>query len=102
MALARSADLLVHEAFHTDSVELAIEAGADDPDRLRREAALHTSLQEVAELAQRSGVHTLVLVRLRPPPLFDFQYTGRVGEAFSGRISIARDGSSTRLRCRRR
>jgi ribonuclease Z len=75
--LARSADLLVHEAF---------------PEGLRREAALHTSTHRVGELALRAGVRTLVLVRLRPPPLLDFQYTGLVGESFPGRVVIASDG----------
>jgi ribonuclease Z len=90
--LARSADLLVHEAFHVESVEVAIEAGAEDPEGLRREAALHTSTHRVGELALRAGVRTLVLVRLRPPPLLDFQYTGLVGESFPGRVVIASDG----------
>jgi ribonuclease Z len=92
VALSRGADLLVWEAFHRPAVDLAIEAGSDDPARLRREADLHTATGEVGGLAQRAGVRSLVLVRLRPPPLFDLQFTNLVRESFDGRVLIAEDG----------
>ena len=37
-------------------------------------------------------METLVLVRLRPPPVYDVQITGLVDDDFSGRIVIADDG----------
>jgi ribonuclease BN (tRNA processing enzyme) len=69
--------------------ELGIEAQAE---RLQREGALHTALADVGALAARAGVGTLVLVRLRPPPVYDLQITSLVDDSFDGRIVIARDG----------
>ena len=98
-ALGQFADgawVLAAEGFLRDSVEQAIEAGADDPERLRREAALHRDLAEIGALAQRAGVLGLVLTRLRPPPLFDQQYESPVAEHFDGQIAIASDGDEFR------
>lgn len=92
VALAKGADVLVHEALHGPSVEMAIEAGTEHPERLRREAALHTRTDEVGSLASRAGVRTLVLVRLRPPPLYAQQFRSLVGKSFAGEVVIAKDG----------
>ncbi len=67
-----------------------------DPERLRGEAALHTSIEDVGDLATRSGVDTLVLVRLRPPPVYAIQLTRPIGQTFDGRIRIADDGDEFR------
>lgn len=90
--LARGADVLVHEAIFTDTLEAALAAGARDPDRVRQEASLHTPLDEVGGLAARAGVRQLVLVRLMPPPLWDWQFRRVVGRAFTGRVVVAHDG----------
>ena len=49
-------------------------------------------MEEVGELAQRAGVGTLVLVRLRPPPVYDIQITSAVNDHFDGAIVIPDDG----------
>jgi ribonuclease BN (tRNA processing enzyme) len=95
--LARGANLLVHEAHFADSVEMAIEAGASEPERLRREAALRTPLAEAGARATRAGVGALALVRLRPPPLFEFQARRGVGSGFRGRIFVPEDGGELEL-----
>jgi ribonuclease BN (tRNA processing enzyme) len=46
----------------------------------------------VGALAARAGVGTLVLVRLRPPPVYDLQITSLVDDSFDGRIEIPDDG----------
>lgn len=90
---ARGAQLLVQEAAFVPTPELAAQIGLDvDPERLRRESALHTSIEAAGELAQRAGVETLVLVRLRPPPVYDLQITSLVDDRFAGRIVVADDG----------
>jgi ribonuclease BN (tRNA processing enzyme) len=97
VAFARGADLLVHEAVFIPTPELAAEIGLDtDPDRLRREAALHTPIESVGALASRAGVATLALVRLRPPPVYDLQITSIVDDGFAGRIIVADDGDELR------
>jgi len=90
---ARGAHALVHEAVYVPDPATAEEAGVlVDPERLEREAALHTTLEEVGPLARRAGVEHLILIRLRPPPMFGFQVSGVVGEDFGGRISVPDDG----------
>ena len=92
-AFARGASLLVHEAAFVPGPEVARELGIDaQAERLRREGALHTALAEVGALAARAGVGTLVLVRLRPPPVYDLQITSLVDDSFDGRILIPGDG----------
>lgn len=92
-SFAKGADLLVHEAVMIPTPEQALEMGLDeDPERLRREVALHSSLTQAGAIARRAGVKTLVLVRLRPPPVYDLQITMVVDDQFGGRIVIAEDG----------
>jgi ribonuclease BN (tRNA processing enzyme) len=90
---ARGSDVLVHEAVYVPPPEDIDEAGViADPERLRREAALHTSILEVGKLAQQARVGTLVLTRMRPPPFYDIQVTGFVSDSFGGTIVIPEDG----------
>ncbi len=89
---AEGAWVLVAEGFLKNAVDMAIEAGSDDAERLRREADLHLDLEEVAAIASRAGALGLVYTRLRPPPLFDSQYTEPASQHFGGQIAIAEDG----------
>jgi ribonuclease Z len=90
---ARGANLLVHEAVFVLTPEVAAQLEMPiEPERLRREAAFHTGIDEVGGLARRAGVETLVLVRLRPPPVYDIQLTSLIDDEFPGRIVIADDG----------
>jgi len=93
IAFTRGAHTLVHEAAFIPDPEIAAEIGVDeDPERLRREIALHTRLEDVGGLARQAGVETLVLVRLRPPPVYDIQFTSEVNDSFDGAIIIPDDG----------
>jgi len=97
LALARSADVLVHEAVFIPTAELAAQAELEvTPEQLEREARVHTSIDAVATLAQRAGVSTLVLVRLRPPPVLALQLTSQIDDTFAGRIVVADDGDEIR------
>jgi ribonuclease Z len=90
---AQDADILVHEAVYIPLPEEIESAGViADPERLRLEAALHTSLLDVGELASRAHVRTLLLVRMRPPPFFDLQIESIVDDHFNGRILLPEDG----------
>jgi ribonuclease Z len=93
VAFARDADALVHEAAFVPGPETARELGLEaEAERFAREAKLHTALSDAGALAARAGVGALVLVRLRPPPVFDLQVTTLVDDRFDGRIVIADDG----------
>lgn len=89
--LGTGATLLVGAGFFAQSIEMGIEAGAENAEQLRREAALQLPLQHLAEAATRAGVGTLLVTRLQPPPLFDEQFRTAVREQFEGRIVIARE-----------
>jgi ribonuclease BN (tRNA processing enzyme) len=92
---ARDADMLVHEGVYIPPTEDLEDAGVvADPKRLEQEAAIHTSLLDVGDLATRAGVDSLALVRLRPPPFFALQISSIVSETFQGRILIPEDGDS--------
>jgi len=93
IAFAQGANMLVHEAVYIPSPEVAEQMEFDeDPELLLRAAREHTAIDAVGALAQRAGVKTLVLVRMRPPPVYDLQITSVVNDDFDGRIVIAEDG----------
>jgi len=94
---SRGAKLLVHEAAYVPDAELAEKLALDvPPERLDAERRLHTALDAVGGLASRAGVETLVLVRLRPPPIYDVQITSAVDDTFGGRIVVPEDGDEIR------
>lgn len=90
--LARGADVLVHGAVFPMTARLADQLGLEpgEAERLVGESALQTPIEDVGGIAERARVGTLVLVRLQPPPVFDFQLSGLVD--FSGRLVIPEDG----------
>lgn len=93
VAFAQGANMLVHEAVYVPPPEDVEEAGViADPERLRREGELHTSLLDIGELARRTGVETLVLIRMRPPPFYDIQVTDYVDDTFPGTVLVPEDG----------
>jgi ribonuclease BN (tRNA processing enzyme) len=90
---ARGAHLLVHEAVYLPNPDELEDAGViADPERLRLEAGLHTSILDVGGLASRAGVPSLALVRMRPPPFFTVQVTSLVGKSYDGKVIIPDDG----------
>lgn len=93
IAFAQGANLLVHEAVYIPSPEIAKQMEFDEePELLLRAAREHTAIDAVGALARKAGVETLVLVRMRPPPVYDLQITSVVDDDFDGRIAIAEDG----------
>lgn len=93
-SFAGGADVLVHEAAYMPTVAELEGTGAEvqDPERLEKEAALHTSILEVGKLATEAQVERLVLVRLRPPPFFDLQVRSLVANDYDGPIVVPEDG----------
>jgi ribonuclease BN (tRNA processing enzyme) len=90
---ARDTDLLVHEAVFVPPPDDIEAAGViADPQRLIREAELHTSIEDVGALATRAGAKQLALVRMRPPPFYAFQINAIVGQTYDGTILLPEDG----------
>jgi ribonuclease BN (tRNA processing enzyme) len=93
VAFAKEADLLVHEGVYIPPGDELEEAGVvADPERLDREAAIHTALQDVGDLARQAAASGLILVRLRPPPFFDLQVRSIVAASYDGDIYVPKDG----------
>lgn len=92
-SFAGGADVLVHEAAYLPTVEELEGTGAEvpDPERLKLEAAFHTSIEDVGDLATDAQVDRLVLVRLRPPPFFNLQVERIVANDFAGRVVVPDD-----------
>jgi len=93
VAIARGADLLVHDGVYVPPAEAIEDAGLlVDPARLDAERRIHTAIESVGSLAADAGVDGLVLVRLRPPPFFAARFRSIVGEQFKGDVYIPDDG----------
>ncbi len=94
--LAKDADVLIHEAYYWDPRAQLAESGMDPTtlDRLAKESSLHTAASDVARIAADAGVKTLVLTRLRPPPMYGWQFLRLLGPEFHGRIVVANDGET--------
>lgn len=93
-SFAGGADVLVHEAAYLPTLAELEGTGAEvpHPERIEKEARLHTSIEEVGDIATDAQVDRLILVRLRPPPFFDLQVERIVANDYSGRIVVADDG----------
>lgn len=92
---ARDTDLLVHEAISATALAAAAEAEVPGIEVLQAEGALHQSVEDIGELATRAKARSLALVRLRPPPVFDFPFGGYrslLASKYRGQIFLPQDG----------
>ena len=94
LALAKGADVLVHEVMHLPSLDALI---ATEPNAASLRAHLlasHSSAEQVGRLATEAGVKTLVLSHFVPggyPFLSDEVWRDAVRPYFSGRLIVGRD-----------
>jgi ribonuclease Z len=94
-SIARDTDLLVHEAISATALAAAAEAGVEGIGVLQAEGALHQTIEEIGLLATRARARALALVRVRPPPVFDFPvggYRSLVAAHYRGQIFLPEDG----------
>jgi ribonuclease BN (tRNA processing enzyme) len=91
VALAKGADLLIHEAIYAPAIpQMAGENAPTLAEHLRRS---HTSAEEVGLVAARAGVKKLVLSHLVPggPQVTDAMWLAAVRTNFTGDVAIGRD-----------
>jgi ribonuclease BN (tRNA processing enzyme) len=91
IALARGADILVHQVADLGYLE---RHGFTGP-ALARMAALHTDVTQVGGVAERAGVRELILshyLPAEPDAITDADWAERAGRGFSGRTTAGRDG----------
>jgi len=94
VALARDADVLVHEVMYLPALERIV-SGEPQARRLREHLlASHTTTAQVGRLATQARVKTLVLSHLVPagdPPIPDEVWREAVAPHFKGRLIVGRD-----------
>ena len=91
IALARGADILVHQVADLGYLERHGFSGA----ALDRMAALHTDVGQVGAVAERAGVGELILnhyLPAEPDAISPAQWAGRAGQGFSGITTAGHDG----------
>ncbi|PWK88674.1 MBL fold metallo-hydrolase [Fulvimonas soli] len=94
VALARGADVLVHEVMYLPALEQLI---ASEPNATRLRAhllAAHTTTEQLGRIATQAGVKTLVLNHFVPgghPPVPDQVWHDAVARHFAGRVVVGRD-----------
>jgi ribonuclease BN (tRNA processing enzyme) len=92
VALARGADVLVHEAMYTE--ELAAHLGSTNATTLLHHlVASHSSAEDAGAIAAAAGVKTLVLSHLFPPDqsVDDSTWKACARKSFDGEIIVGRD-----------
>jgi ribonuclease BN (tRNA processing enzyme) len=94
VALARGAEVLVHEVMYLPALERLV-AGETNAKTLREHLlSAHTSAADVGAIATRAGVKTLVLSHFVPggePAIPDQTWIDAVRPTFAGNILVGRD-----------
>ena len=97
-AMAKGADVLVHEAIDMPAIEAYMRAQIAGGSPLNLDAAMahmradHTPTEEVGRIAQEAGVKTLVLSHLAPGEnVSDQRWRDAAAKNFKGEIIVARD-----------
>ncbi|OOG66170.1 MBL fold metallo-hydrolase [Rhodanobacter sp. B04] len=94
VALARGADVLVHEVMYLPALDKLI-ATEPNASRLREHLlASHTTTEQVGRIAADAGVKTLVLSHFVPggyPPIPDEVWRDAVTPHFKGRLIVGHD-----------
>jgi len=94
IALARGADVLVHEAMWMPAVD-GIVASVRNGSTLRKHLiASHTAAEDCGKVAEAAGVKTLVLSHFVPgddPSITDQMWSDAAGKHFRGRVIVGKD-----------
>ena len=98
-ALAKGADMLVHEAMYMPAMEAYIRGRIAQGSPIRFDdymahmKADHTTVEDVSRIAQQAGVKTLVLSHLTPgiDGIQDETWRDAAAKQFKGEIVVARD-----------
>jgi ribonuclease BN (tRNA processing enzyme) len=94
VALAKGADVLVHEVMYLPALEALIASEPNAKTLREHLLASHTSAADVGKVATRAGVKALVLSHFVPggfPFVTDDQWRDTVRPHFTGEIIVGRD-----------
>ena len=100
-ALAKGADILVHEVMYPPALEGLVKRAANN-DRFRKHLlASHSTPEDVGRVAAEAGVKTVVLTHFVPgddESITDDQWSGGVRKHFNGRVMVGKDLMEVPLR----
>jgi ribonuclease BN (tRNA processing enzyme) len=94
IALARGADVLVHEVMHLASIDRMLSRVANAPTLRRVLMGYHTTTEQLGHVAAEAGVETLVLTHFVPgddPSITDAMWVEGVRKNFAGKIVVGCD-----------
>ena len=94
VALAKGADVLVHEAFYVPALERLVARAPNPQLALKHQLASHTPTTEIGKIATRAGVKTVVLSHFVPgddPTITDEMWAADVRRDFAGEVIVGRD-----------
>jgi ribonuclease BN (tRNA processing enzyme) len=94
IALAKGADVLVHEVMYVPAIEKMLKTVDNSPNLLDHLLKSHTSTAQVGKVAAKAGVKTLVLNHFVPgadPDITDEMWTGEARKDFAGEIIVGKD-----------
>lgn len=94
IALAKGADVLVHEALYLPAVDRIVASVANAATLKQHLIDSHTSAEDCGRIAQAAGVRTLVLSHLVPPDypdVTDQVWIEAARKQFKGTIIVAKD-----------
>lgn len=94
IALARGADVLVHEALHPAGAERLVARLPHAANMKKHLAASHTTAADCGRIAAAAGVKTLVLSHFVPaddPAITDAMWRDEAARHFGGRIIVGKD-----------
>jgi ribonuclease BN (tRNA processing enzyme) len=94
IALAKGADVLVHEVMHLGGLDRLLARNPNAPTLRKHLMDSHTTTEQLGHVAAEAGVRTLVLSHLVPgddPAITDAMWTEDVRKTFTGEIVVGRD-----------
>jgi ribonuclease BN (tRNA processing enzyme) len=94
IALAKGADVLVHEVMHLGGLDRLLSRNPNAPTLRKHLIDSHTTTEQLGRVAAEAEVKTLVLSHLVPgddPSITDAVWTEDVRKNFSGEIVVGRD-----------
>ena len=94
IALAKGADILVHEAMYLPAVDRLTTQVKNAATIKKHLLASHTSAEDAGRVASAAGVRTLVLSHFVPaddPQLTEQMWMDSAKKTFSGQIIVGRD-----------
>src|SRR5262249_55914824 len=94
IALAKGADVLVHEVMHLGGLDRLLARNPNAPTLRKHLLDSHTTTEQLGRVAAAAGVRKLVLSHFVPgddPTITDAMWTEDIARTFTGEIVVGRD-----------